>query len=114
MTERPAPAPAWWLYVLRTADGRLYTGISTDVDRRLTEHAAGRGARSLRAAAPLTPVYRVRVGERGLALQLEYRLKRLPRTAKEALVARQPTLALLRRQLLGATQSGPARALPVP
>ena len=43
----------WSLYLIRDAAGRLYTGISTDVARRLAEHAAGRGARALRGRGPL-------------------------------------------------------------
>ncbi|MGL4268304.1 MAG: GIY-YIG nuclease family protein, partial [Plesiomonas sp.] len=38
----------WWLYMVRMADGRLYTGISTDVARRFTQHSRGKGARALR------------------------------------------------------------------
>ena len=83
------PSDDWHIYLVRTADGRLYTGISTDVDRRFAEHAAaaGRGARALRGQGPLRLVYRDRVGERGLALRLEHRLKRLSKAGKEAIVA---------------------------
>ena len=38
--------PLWHLYLLETAAGALYTGITTDVERRLAEHAAGRGAKA--------------------------------------------------------------------
>lgn len=93
--------PAWHLYVVRTRAGHLYTGIATDVERRLEEHAAGdgRGAKALRGRGPLELVYRRRIGERGLALRLEHRLKRCTREEKEALVARAPSKRALVRAL---------------
>ncbi|TMQ51857.1 MAG: GIY-YIG nuclease family protein, partial [Candidatus Eisenbacteria bacterium] len=49
------PAPRWHVYIVRTRDGTLYTGITIDVERRLAEHRAdgGRGARYLRGRQPL-------------------------------------------------------------
>lgn len=91
------PAPVWSLYVLRTRAGALYAGISIDVERRLAEHGRGgqRGARALRAQGPLRLVYSVVLGERGTALRAEYRFKRLPKAAKESLVAAQPSPQVL-------------------
>ena len=94
------PAPRWHVYVVRTGDGALYTGIATDVERRLAEHRAdgGRGARYLRGREPLEIVYRRKIGDRGLALRVEWRLKRRPRADKQAIVSgRLSRRALLRR-----------------
>ncbi|MBR9756219.1 MAG: GIY-YIG nuclease family protein [Gammaproteobacteria bacterium] len=78
----------WSLYVLETAQGRLYTGISTDVARRLSEHEGGkRGARALRGKGPLTLCYQQVVGDRSRALKLEYRVKQLSVAAKRRLIA---------------------------
>ncbi len=52
----------WYLYLVRCGDGTLYTGISTDVGRRLAEHRAGKGARYLRGRGPLSLARKVRVG----------------------------------------------------
>jgi len=71
---------------VRCADGALYTGIALDVERRLEEHAEGRGAKFLRGRGPLTLVLAREVGERGLALRLEHRIKGLGRERKEELV----------------------------
>ncbi len=93
-------APAWHVYIVRTRDGSLYTGVTTDVARRLAEHrgADGRGARYLRGRAPLEIVYRRKLGDRGLALRVEWRLKRRPRAEKQAIVGeRLSRRALLRR-----------------
>ncbi|WP_367998248.1 GIY-YIG nuclease family protein [Cobetia amphilecti] len=83
----------WSLYVLETAQGRLYTGISTDVARRLSEHEGGkRGARALRGKGPLTLCYQQVVGDRSRALKLEYRVKQLSVAAKRRLIAGEMTL----------------------
>ena len=87
----------WSLYVVRTRDGQLYTGVATDVPRRLDEHRAenGRGAKYLRGRGPLTLAYEIAVGPRELALRVESRLKRRPREEKERVVAMAPPLAKL-------------------
>lgn len=78
----------WWLYIIENVYGQLYTGITTDVERRLKEHEAGapRGARALRGKGPLQLRYTCQVGEHSLALRAEYAIKRLPRPRKLALV----------------------------
>ena len=78
----------WHLYLIRTARGDLYAGITTDVERRFGEHCAGapKGARSLRGKGPLVLEYQAEVGDRRRALQLEWRVKRWPRDHKEALI----------------------------
>lgn len=89
----------WFVYVLRSADGALYTGITTDVARRVAQHEAGGGAKALRGRGPLELAYRRRLGEHGLALRVEHRLKALSKARKEALVARAPTRARLLKAL---------------
>ncbi len=81
----------WSLYMLRTADGALYTGISTDVDRRFGEHTRGVGAKALRGRGPLTIVYRVVLGDRSRAQRVEYALKALTKVEKETVVVQQPS-----------------------
>jgi len=97
---------AWALYVLRTRQGHLYTGIAVDVRRRIVEHSSGRGAKALRGRGPLLLVYRKRIGELGLALRLERRLKLRPKQQKEAIVRAQPTRAKLLALLLPAPAEG--------
>ena len=79
----------WHLYLVRTARGALYTGITTDVARRVGQHARGAGAKALRARGPLTLVYQVALGERGCALRAEHAIKRLGKAHKELLVTAQ-------------------------
>ena len=64
---------SWWIYIL-DCDGRLYTGVTTDPERRLREHRAGRtrAARFTRGATSAELRYAVAVGGRSLALQAEW------------------------------------------
>ena len=80
-------AAAWAVYILECADGTLYTGATTDPERRLAEHNAGRGARYTRARRPLTLVYVEPAADRSAALRREAAIKRLPRAGKRALFA---------------------------
>lgn len=75
------------LYVLRCRDDSLYTGIATDVERRLGEHSSGtRGARYLRGRGPVTLLCAERVGDRSAASRAELSFKRLSKAKKERLV----------------------------
>jgi putative endonuclease len=95
----------WWLYVLRCGDGSLYTGIALDVGARLAVHAAGKGARYTRGRGPLALVGRARVGERGDALSVERRFKRLPRADKDEILGRPRGLAAFVRRARAARAS---------
>jgi putative endonuclease len=78
---------SWQVYMLLTAAGLLYTGISTDPARRLKEHEAGkRGARSLRGKGPLQIVFLASAADRSAASILEARIKRLSKTEKLQLI----------------------------
>lgn len=81
------PSPAWQVYLVRCRDGRLYTGISTDVQRRFEQHASGSGAKALRGRGPLTLAASEPVGTRGQAQQVEAHIKRLPKQQKEQVLA---------------------------
>jgi len=80
--------PLFSLYIVRCADDSLYTGIAADVDKRLAEHHSGtRGAKYLRGRQPLKLEFSQAIGDRAVASRLEYRVKRLSRARKEALIA---------------------------
>ncbi|EOY5052217.1 GIY-YIG nuclease family protein [Serratia marcescens] len=80
----------WHLYMLRLPSGMLYTGITTDVARRLAQHQAGKGAKALRGKGELTLAFHCPVGDRSTALKLEYRVKQLSKIQKERLVNHPP------------------------
>lgn len=76
------------LYILRCADGTLYTGIAADVASRIDEHEGGpRGAKFLRGKGPLELVFEEAAGDRAEASRLEYRVKRLSRAEKMELIS---------------------------
>lgn len=85
--------------MIRDRDGALYTGITTDVPRRLAEHTRGAGARSLRGKGPLALVFAHAIGPRGLALRLEHRIKQLPKPRKEELLLDAKAVPRMLRQL---------------
>ena len=76
----------WYLYILRCADGTLYTGITTDVEKRLEQHRCGKGAKYTRGRAPLELVYREECGSHSQALKRECAVKALKRQQKQALI----------------------------
>ncbi|MGO3909092.1 GIY-YIG nuclease family protein [Huaxiibacter chinensis] len=90
----------WFLYLVRTANNALYTGITTDVGRRFLEHQCGKGAKALRGKGELTLAFSAPVGERSLALRMEYRIKQLTKRQKERLVAGDGSFEALRESLL--------------
>jgi len=84
-----APAQSWTVYVVRCADGTLYTGIATDLARRIGEHN-GNGAlaaKYTRSRRPVTLVYSEAAPTRAAAAKREHQIKRLSRAQKEGLAA---------------------------
>lgn len=63
-------------------DGSLYTGITTDIDKRFEKHCSGKGAKYTRGRGPLAIVYREDCGSHSDALKREYQIKQLPREEK--------------------------------
>lgn len=78
----------WSVYMIKTRMNTLYTGVSTDVSRRFNEHCEGsrKGARYLKGKAPLELVWQRAALNKRQAMQLEYRIKQLPRATKDRLV----------------------------
>ena len=78
----------WFVYILRCADRTLYTGVTTDMEKRLADHCSGRGARYTRARLPVNLVYVEPATDRGAALRRESEIKRMRAVDKRELVAR--------------------------
>lgn len=79
----------WHLYIIRCDDRDLYTGISTDVQRRVAEHISGnrKAAKYTKSFSSIALVYEVLVGDRSMAAKIEYRIKKLPKRDKELIVS---------------------------
>lgn len=80
----------WVVYILKCADGSLYTGITCDLQRRLKQHNAGTASRYTRSRLPAVLVYQEAQPSHSAALKRELAVKALSRTAKEALIATCP------------------------
>ena len=80
--------PCWYVYILRCNDGSLYTGVTTDCERRLYEHNhTTRGAKYTRARRPVQLAYSETAESRSEAQQREAQIQRLSPQQKAALVA---------------------------
>lgn len=85
MTESDASG-GHFVYVLSCADGSLYTGYTTDVERRVREHDAGQGAKYTRGRTPVELVHTEAFESKSAAMSREYEIKQLSRAEKERLV----------------------------
>jgi len=80
--------PDWSVNIVQGRAGQLYTGIATDVERRVEEHnSSSRGSRWCRAHRPVTPGWQRVVGTRSAAASLEAKIKKLERSDKLSLIA---------------------------
>lgn len=77
---------SWYLYILRCGDGTLYTGITTDVYKRLEVHRSGKGAKYTRGRQPLELAYQESCGSHSDALKRELAVKSLSRQDKLRLI----------------------------
>jgi len=93
--------PDWYLYVVRCQGGSLYTGIATDVRRRLAEHQrdSGPGSKYLRGRGPFELVFQKKIGSRSLALRLENKIKKLPKAKKEEFLKSEECVELILKHI---------------
>ena len=86
-TSASEPAGGWYVYVILASDESLYTGITTDVERRFKEHGGStKGARFFRGRTPVAVVYKERHADRSSASQREAQIKKLSRKNKLDLI----------------------------
>ncbi|AQZ93501.1 hypothetical protein BVH74_01400 [Halopseudomonas phragmitis] len=81
------PSTCWWVYIVRAENGHLYTGISTDPQRRFRQHQQGKGARFFNRSPAQALVWRELCGDHGTALRRELAIKALNKKAKERLIS---------------------------
>ena len=77
---------SWKLYILRCCDGSLYTGITTDIEKRIAAHNAGKGAKYTRSRRPVVLAYSEVCGSHSEALKRELKIKAMPREEKLTLI----------------------------
>ncbi|MCF6221349.1 MAG: GIY-YIG nuclease family protein [Robiginitomaculum sp.] len=78
----------WVVYIVRCADGTLYTGITNGLDKRLQAHNAGLGAKYTKSRGPIELVYSEMAADRSAASKREYAVKKLSRAQKLDLIAK--------------------------
>lgn len=78
---------SWHVYILRCADGTLYTGMTNDLAKRLASHNAGTASRYTRSRVPVAVAWTEPCATRSAALRREAAIKRLTRTQKEEVIA---------------------------
>jgi putative endonuclease len=76
----------WFVYIVRCSDGTLYTGITTDLQKRVAAHNSQKGAKYTATRTPVTLVWSQPSETRSTAAKEEYRIKQLSRTEKLALI----------------------------
>lgn len=91
--EQAVNASNWLVYILLCSDNSLYTGITTDLERRFRQHAEGGGAKYFRGRQPLRVVYREDGHSRSSASQREARIKAMTRPEKDLLLSQQKSEA---------------------
>lgn len=79
----------WYVYIVRCSDGSLYTGVSTNISRRIYAHNSGRGAKYTRSRRPVSIVYAGPEMTQSAALKEEYRIKSLSRKKKLVMIKEQ-------------------------
>ncbi|SDK59829.1 GIY-YIG nuclease family protein [Sediminibacillus albus] len=76
----------YYVYILKCKDGSLYTGYTNDLEKRISRHESGKGAKYTRGRGPFQLVYYRSFATKQEALQQEYRIKKLPKIQKKRLI----------------------------
>lgn len=77
----------WWVYIIQTEKGTLYTGITTDLERRFKEHSSGKkGAKFFSTSEPHAILFKKKMKDRSEASQVEAQIKKLTREQKLKLI----------------------------
>lgn len=84
-----------YTYILKCSDNTLYTGWTTNLEKRLHAHNQGKGAKYTKSRTPVTLVYYECFSEKQAAMRREYEIKQLSRSGKEALIASNPAGTIL-------------------
>ena len=82
----------WRVYIIECSDGSLYTGITNDLDRRITAHNDGRGAKYTKSRRPVRLRYSELAADRKNASQREYAIKSLRKAEKMRLITTEPMI----------------------
>ncbi|CAE6930993.1 GIY-YIG nuclease family protein [Vibrio sp. B1FLJ16] len=91
---------SWSVYLIRNNRNALYCGVTNDVERRLKQHQAGKGAKALKGKGPLTLEWTMSFDSKVIAMRAEYFIKRLTKNKKELLVESKASIGIEENQSL--------------
>ena len=77
---------SWFVYIIEASNKTLYTGITTDLERRFKQHASGTGAKYFKGRTPVKIVYTENAADRSVASIREAKIKKLTRFEKQTLI----------------------------
>ena len=77
----------YYVYIVKCSDGTLYTGYTTEIERRIEEHNLGQGARYTRGRTPVTLMHHETFSSKSKAMKREYAIKSLSRQEKQELIS---------------------------
>jgi putative endonuclease len=83
VAKKKKKSAAWIVYILKCGDGSLYTGITTDLSRRVVQHNEGTASHYTRSRLPVKLIFSETCRTRSQALKKEYAIKQLSRKAKQ-------------------------------
>jgi len=86
MPRNPIRRSKYWVYIVQCKDGTYYTGYTNDLERRISQHSSGNGAKFLKRKAPIRLVYAKEYKYFKNALRAERKIKKLTRNQKERLI----------------------------
>lgn len=95
MPRRDKQNKKWHVYILRCADDSLYTGISTNLVRRKTQHNKGMASKYTRSRLPVEMVWNKKCRDGTQARKMEWQIKKLPRAQKIELISKLKTISRL-------------------
>jgi putative endonuclease len=88
MTQKTKADKKWYVYILKCADNTLYTGVTTDLERRVNEHNhSPLGAKYTKPRRPVNLIYKETHTNRSEATKREVELKKMPKAEKQRLFA---------------------------
>jgi putative endonuclease len=97
MSDRSSPLN-WHVYIILCSDDTLYTGITTDIERRMRQHALGQGAKYFRGRRPERLLYLEGGHDRSSASKRELSIKKMKRSEKQQLVESQSSTPPVRKK----------------
>ena len=85
----PRKSKPWFLYIIKTDQGSLYTGITTDIEARFKKHQSGQGAKFFRTQKPIKVIFSKKCKNKSFALKQELKIKKLSPDQKKQWIKKQ-------------------------